>query len=117
MDESVALQLDALLGVSLANDYDPHDVLEVHAATDGKEMPYGRWFEIIPAGSDYTVIHRNVAGASGYSFTTSHCASRDEARELVQSKARAAGVDVQPAEMIKGAPLPAGGFERWFILL
>ncbi|MDI2145024.1 hypothetical protein KBJ94_23525 [Pseudomonas sp. ITA] len=117
VDENGDLQLDALLGVSLPTDYDPRDVLEVHAtSSDGKEVPYGRWFEIIPAGSDYTAIHRNVAGASGYSFTTSHCASPDEAREMVQSKARGAGVNVQPAEMIEGAPLPAEGCERWIIL-
>lgn len=117
VDENGTLQLDSLLGVSLPADYDPRDVLEVHASTaDGKEVPFGRWLEIIPAGSDYTAINRNVAGASGYSFTTSHCASPAEARELVQSKARAEGVEVKPAELIEGAPLPAEGCERWIIL-
>jgi hypothetical protein len=117
VDENGALQLDALLGVSLPTDYDPRDVLEVHATTaDGKEVPYGRWFEIIPAGTDYTAIRRNVAGASGYSFTTSHCASPAEARELVQSRARAAGVEIKPAALIEGAPLPAEGCERWIFL-
>ncbi len=117
VDENGALLLDSLLGVSLPADYDPRDVLEVHASTaDGKEVPFGRWLEIVPAGSDYTAIHRNVAGASGYSFTTSHCASPAEARELVQRKARAAGVEVKPAELIEGAPLPTKGCERWIIL-
>lgn len=117
VDGNGALLLDSLLGVSLPADYDPRDVLEVHASTaDGKEVPFGRWLEIVPAGSDYTAIHRNVAGASGYSFTTSHCASPAEARELVQRKARAAGVEVKPAELIEGAPLPAKGCERWIIL-
>jgi hypothetical protein len=117
VDENGALLLDSLLGVCLPADYDPRDVLEVHASTaDGKEVPFGRWLEIVPAGSDYRAINRNVVGANGYSFTTSHCASPAEARELVQRKAKAAGVEVKPAALVEGAPLPAEGCERWIML-
>ncbi|MNR51191.1 hypothetical protein D3C85_1708240 [compost metagenome] len=103
--------------MSLPADYDPRDVLEVHASTaDGKEVPFGRWLEIVPAGSDYTAINRNVVGANGYSFTTSHFASPAEARDFVQRRAKAAGGEVKPAAMVEGAPLPAEGCERWIML-
>jgi hypothetical protein len=117
LDEIGELTLDTLLGVSLPKDYDPRNVIEVTASSrDGSPVPFGRWFEITPAGTDMMSNNRNAQGACSYSSTTTHCASPSEARELVKRKAATAGITVRLAQEVEGAPQPAEGGERWIVV-
>ncbi|WP_454865431.1 hypothetical protein [Pseudomonas hormoni] len=106
--------LDDCLGLSLPENFDPVNLVEVTAEDNGKPVKNGHWFDVAPVKISLQMRDASPIKASQFSYKRMQFASPAEAHEHIRARARTLGRKAIPEAEVKDVLPSPDGVERWF---
>ncbi|KAA0944732.1 hypothetical protein FQ186_29170 [Pseudomonas sp. ANT_H14] len=108
--------LDDCLGLSLPENFEPVNLVEVTAEGNDKSVKNGHWFDVAPVKTSLQMRDASPIKASQFSYMRKQFASQAEAREHIRARARTLGREAIPEAEVKDVLPSPDGVERWFIV-